>query len=143
MTLLVYAFFNLVAAGALADRIGRKWTLLACLGIFALAYVGCALSARVALLAVLFLGYGLSQGGYRVVGKTYASDLLSERLRASGLGRYATVIGLTGFVASSVGGWLWTHVSPATTFLYGAGFAVMAALALLVLLPTRPPTGQQ
>jgi len=141
LTLLVYAFFNLIAAlvsapaGALADSVDRKGTLLASFGVFLLAYLGFALGTNVLLLAFLFVGYGVYQGAYRAVGKTYAADLVPDPLRASGIGWYSTVIGLTGFVASSVGGWLWTNISPAATFLYGAAFALIAGIALLFLVP--------
>jgi MFS family permease len=142
LTILVYACFNLVAAlvsppaGALADHLGGpKWALLGCLLIFAIVYLGFALAANAALLALLFVGYGVYQGGYRALGKAYAADLVSPELRASGLGWYATVIGLTTFAASIIGGWLWTNVAPMATFLYGAVFALLAGLALVALVP--------
>jgi MFS family permease len=142
ITVLVYAFFNLVAAlvsapaGALADHAGGpKRVLLGCLLVFAVVYFGFALSVNAALLALLFVGYGVFQGGYRAVGKVYASNLAPAPLRASALGWYATVIGLSGMVASIVGGWLWTQVSPAATFLYGGVFALLASLALVTLAP--------
>lgn len=142
VTVLVYAFFNLVAAlisapaGALVDLSGGpKRVLLGCLLIFAIVYFGFAFSANAALLALLFVGYGVFQGGYRAVGKTYASNLVPATLRASGLGWYATVIGLSSVVASTVGGWLWTQVSPSATFLYGGVFALVGSLALVALSP--------
>ncbi len=142
ITVLVYAFFNLVAAlvstpaGALADHAGGpKRILLGCLLIFAVVYLGFALSANATLLAFLFVGYGVFQGGYRAVGKTYAANLAPETLRASVLGWYATVIGLSSVVASAVGGWLWTQVAPVATFLYGGVFALIACLALVTLMP--------
>jgi len=152
VTLLVYACFNLVAAlistpaGTLADSLGGpKWALFGCLLLFAAVYVGFALSVNAVMLALLFVGYGVYQGGYRALGKTYAARLVPPTLKASGLGWYATVIGLTGVVASSVGGWLWTQVSPEVTFLYGAALALAASVALVLLMPgagaTAPGVG--
>jgi MFS family permease len=119
-TLLVYALFNLVAAlvsapaGALADHLGSpKWVLFGCFLLFAVVYLGFAL------------------------GKAYAADLVPAAVRASGLGWYATVVGLSSLVASLVGGWLWTNVAPAATFVYGAAFALVAGLALALLIPGR------
>lgn len=59
-TILLYAFFNLVAAlisfpaGSLSDRIGRKKLLVLCFAIFALVYLGFALSVNVAPSGLLF-----------------------------------------------------------------------------------------
>jgi MFS family permease len=146
-TLLVYAFFNLVAAlvsapaGALADHLrGPKWVLFGCFLVFAVVYLGFALGANSLLLALLFVGYGVYQGAYRTLGKAYAADLVHPAMRASGLGWYGTVFGLSSLIASLVGGWLWTNIAPAATFLYGAAGALVASLALAILMPNRGST---
>ncbi len=140
-TILLYAFFNLIAAlisfpaGSLSDRIGRKKLLVLCFAIFALVYLGFALSVNVALLAFCFLLYGVYSGVYRAVGKTFVTDIVPQEHRASSIGWYSAVIGITGFIASAVGGWLWTNIAPPATFLYGAIFSVAAIPALLYLVP--------
>jgi len=63
---------------------------------------------------------------------------MPERLRASGIGWYNTTIGLCGFVASLVAGWLWDNIGHAAVFLFGAAFAVVGGLALLALVPGKP-----
>ena len=140
-TILIYAFFNLIAAlisfpaGSLSDRIGRKKLLVLCFAIFALVYLGFALSVNVALLAFCFVLYGVYSGVYRAVGKTFVTDIVPQEHRASSIGWYSAVIGITGFIASAVGGWLWTNIAPPATFLYGAIFSVAAIPALLYLVP--------
>ena len=140
-TILLYAFFNLVAAlisfpaGSLSDRIGRKKLLVLCFAIFALVYLGFALSVNVALLAFCFILYGVYSGIYRAVGKTFVTDMVPQEHRASGIGWYSAIVGITGFIASTVGGWLWTNVAPSATFLYGVIFSVIAIPALLYLVP--------
>jgi MFS family permease len=140
-TILLYAFFNLIAAlisfpaGSLSDRIGRKKLLVLCFAIFALVYLGFALSVNVALLAFCFLLYGVYSGVYRAVGKTFVTDIVPQEHRASSIGWYSAVIGITGFIASAVGGWLWTNIAPPATFLYGVIFSVAAIPALLYLVP--------
>jgi hypothetical protein len=69
------------------------------------------------------------------VGRALASDLVPEELRASGVGWYMATVGLTGLVASTVGGALWTSVGPAATFLYGAASALAGSVALVFLVP--------
>lgn len=143
-TLLIYAGFNLVAAlasypaGAAADRLGRKPLLLGSWLVFALVYAGFAAGAGPLLLAPLFVGYGAYQGAYRAVGKSYAADLAPATRRAAGIGWYAATMGLTGLVASILGGWLWTAVSPVATFALGVAGALAAALALALFLREPP-----
>jgi MFS family permease len=142
-TILIYAAFNLVAAlvsypaGFLSDRWGRRNILLLAFLVFFVAYLGFALTRSVALIAVLFACYGLYQGIFRSVGKALATDFVPEQLRASGVGWYNTTVGLLGLVASIVAGLLWDHVGHAAVFFYGAIFAVVGSVALLVLLPAK------
>jgi MFS family permease len=141
MTILIYAGFNLVAAlisypaGFLSDKLGRRNILLLAFVIFLVTYLSFALTRNVALIAVLFILYGLFQGIFRSVGKALASDYVPEQLRASGIGWYNTTVGLFGLVASLVAGLLWDQVGHAAVFLFGAGFAVVGGIALLALVP--------
>ena len=45
--------------------------------------------------------------------------------------------GLATLVASVVGGELWTRIGPSATFYYGAVFALLGSVALLVFVPVR------
>ncbi len=141
MTILIYAGFNLVAAlisypaGFLSDKLGRRNILMLSFVIFLIAYLGFALTTNVALIAMLFIFYGLYQGIFRAVGKALASDYVPEQLRASGVGWYNTTVGLFGLVASLVAGLLWDKVGHAAVFLFGAAFAVVGVVALLALVP--------
>ncbi len=142
-TILIYAAFNLAAAlvsypaGALSDAWGRKHVLLASFMVFAIAYLGFALTQNIVLVAGLFVFYGLYQGVFRAVGKALASDFVPERLRASGIGWYSATLGLLQLVASVVGGLLWDRVGHAAVFYYGAAFAIVGSVALLMLIPAE------
>jgi MFS family permease len=141
ITIMIYAAFNLVAAlisypaGALSDRWGRRNILLAALVIFFVAYLGFALTRNVVLLAALFALYGLYQGIFRAVGKALAADLVPAHLRASGVGWYSTTVGLLQLVASVVAGQLWDRVGHAAVFYFGALFAAVGSIGLLLLVP--------
>jgi MFS family permease len=142
-TILIYAGFNLVGAGIsypagfLSDRLGRRTILVVALAIFLVTYLGFALTQSISLIAVLFVFYGLYQGIFRSVGKALASDYIPEQLHASGIGWYNATVGLSGLVASLVAGWLWDHAGHASVFFYGAAFALVGAVALLVLVPAN------
>ena len=73
--------------------------------------------------------------GTAAIGKALASDYVLPELRASGVGWYNTIVGLCGLVASLVGGWLWDHVGHTSVFLFGAAFAAVGSVALLILVP--------
>lgn len=144
-TIFVYALFNLVAAlisypaGSLSDRFGRKSLLLISFIIFIISYIGFALIPNILVAGFLFVFYGLYQGIFRAVGKTFAADFVSQNLRASCIGWYSTVVGLSGLIASIVAGLLWDHVSHASVFIYGACFAFIGAISLFFLIPKNHP----
>ena len=121
-TILIYAAFNLVAAlisypaGSLSDTLGRR---------------------NVLAVAVLFGFYGLYEGIFRSVGKAFASDFVPEHLRASSVGWYSTSVGMLQLVASMVAGLLWDRISHAAVFYYGAAFAAVGSIGLLLLIPSR------
>jgi MFS family permease len=140
-TILIYAAFNLVAAlisypaGALSDAWGRKNILLASFIIFLVTYLGFALTHNIIVIGTLFAFYGLFQGIFRAVGKTFASDFVPEHLRASGVGWYNSTVGLLQLVASIVGGLLWDQIGHTAVFYYGSVFAVVGSVALVLLMP--------
>jgi MFS family permease len=147
-TIFIYAAFNLVAAlisypaGWLSDNIGRKNILLLALVIFLITYAGFAGLRQVWIIAALFCLYGLYQGIYRSIGKAIAADLSPAGLKASGLGWYATTVGLTGLFASIVAGILWDKVGHYAVFIFGAIFAVAGIISFALLVPqSTPKTG--
>ena len=143
-TILIYAAFNLVAAlisypaGFLSDRLGRRNILVLAFAIFLITYLGFALTRNVALIGLLFVLYGLYQGIFRSVGKALASDYVPKQLRASGVGWYNTIVGVSGLAASLIAGWLWDQAGHTTVFFFGAAFAVVGGITLLMLVPGKP-----
>lgn len=142
-TILIYASFNLVAAlisypaGSLSDRWGRRNILLASFVIFLITYLGFAMTQNILLIAALFAFYGAYQGIFRAVGKALASDFVPAHLRASGVGWYSTTVGLLQLVASVVAGLLWDRMGHVAVFYYGAVFAVVGSIGLLLLSPGK------
>jgi MFS family permease len=138
--------FNLAAAlvsypaGLLSDRWGRRDVLLVALLIFVVAYIGIALATGRAAIAALFVFYGLYQGIFRSVGKALAADLVPEPLRASGIGWYSTTVGLLQLAASIIAGLLWDGIAHTAVFYYGAAVGALGCVALVALVPRRPPS---
>ena len=140
ITILIYAFFNLVAAlisypaGSLSDKFGRKNILLLSFIIFLFTYLGFAISRSMYIIGFLFILYGLFQGIFRAVGKALATDFVPSELRASGIGWYSTTVGLSSLIASIIGGQLWVLVNPSATFYFGALFAVLGSIGLFLFI---------
>lgn len=143
VTIIIYAFYNLVAAlisypaGALSDRFGRKPLLIGALFIFALTYGGFAFWRNSLLVGGLFILYGLFQGIFRSVGKTYAVDFVQLEMRASAIGWYGTATGLSNLVASIVAGLLWDKIGHSAVFVYGAVFALISIAGFSFALPMQ------
>jgi MFS family permease len=142
-TILIYAFFNLVAAlasypaGYFADQLGRKPVLMISFVVFFLVYLGFGSISSVSIVALLFILYGVFQGIYRAVGKTLATDFVAPEVRASGVGWFSATVGLSGLFASIIGGELWTRFGPSSTFLFGAMMSAVGTIAAGVLVSRR------
>jgi len=140
-TILVYSFYNLAAAlisypaGSLSDRYGRKPLLLISFAVFFISYAGFVLVSNIIFVGFLFVFYGFFQGIFRATGKSYAADFVPRHLRASGIGWYSTVVGLSGLFASIVAGQLWDKTSHRSVFIYGACLSLVGTILLLLLVP--------
>jgi hypothetical protein len=85
----------------------------------------------------LFAMYGLFPALTDGVGKAMAVDSAGTAGRATAIGIYSMVVGLTAIGASYIGGWFWDHVDPSATFYVGSGLAALATLLTFALLPAR------
>jgi MFS family permease len=135
--LLLYALFNLVYAalampvGIWSDRVGRRKVLALGYALFALTALGFALVTSLAGLIALFALYGLVYALVDGSERAYVSDLSSVSLRGSSLGLYYGAIGVAAIFSSLLAGALWAWWGAEATFLFGAGAAMLAAMALL------------
>lgn len=141
MTITLYALLNLAAAcislpsGSLSDKFGRKPLLLIAFVIFLISYSGFAFASNILLIEILFVVYGLFQGIFKSVGKSFVADLIPEQMQASGIGWYSATVGLSQLIASIVGGLLWDGVGHSAVFLYGAIVSVFGIISLAFLIP--------
>jgi MFS family permease len=95
---------------------------------------------NVFVIGMLFIVYGLYQGIFRAVGKALASDLVPSEVRASGIGWYSTTVGILQLVSSVIAGLLWDQIGHVAVFYFGAMFAIVGSVALLLLVRTPPRT---
>jgi MFS family permease len=138
VTLMLVVFnlsYALIAlpAGALSDRLGRRWVIILGWFIYALVYVGFALASELWQAWLLFAGYGLYYGVVEGVARAFVADLVPEAKRGTAYGLYHGVVGVALLPASLIAGWLWQAVSPAAPFYFGAGLAFIAMLGMVAL----------
>ena len=55
-------------------------------------------------------------------------------VRATAIGLHATILGIGLFPASFIAGELWQYFGPSTTFYFGSGMGIIAAVGLLLVL---------
>ncbi len=123
-------------AGALGDRADKKILLAAGYAMFGLM---CLLfmtnPTSIAMLALLFVLAGVYIGIVDAMQRALAADLLPGAARGIGYGALATANSFGDLVSSIVVGQLWSHVSIAAGFGYGAALTLAGAL-FLFLVPT-------
>lgn len=134
MTLVVMNLVYAAAAfpaGALSDRWGRRGLLLAGFGVLALADVALALATGPA--GVLFGSalWGLHMGMTQGLLAAAVADAAPEELRGTAFGVFNLAAGVALLAASGLAGVLWSAWGDDATFLTGAAFSALAALALL------------
>ncbi|MFC2032676.1 MFS transporter [Chloroflexota bacterium] len=125
-----YAAISLTA-GILSDRLGRRWVIILGWFIYALIYLGFALSTSVLQVWLLFAGYGIYYGVVEGVARAFVADMVPEEKRGTAYGLYHGVVGLTLLPASLIAGWIWQALSPAAPFFFGAGLAFLSMLGLM------------
>jgi MFS family permease len=137
----VFAITNLlggILGGALADRVGRKATMLMGLTVSGLSslLMGWASSLRLLSLTILVVGLFAEAGG--PARQAMVADLLPERQRAQGFGLLRVVHNLAVVIGPAIGGllaassFLWLFVGDAVASL------LTAILVAAVLRETRP-----
>lgn len=133
---LAYVLFNVVNAscatsiGHVADRVGRRLTVAAGMGVYALCYLGFARATTAGALWPLFALYGLQaaliEGSFRAA----VADASDPGNRGLAQGVFQGTAGVLAFAASALAGLMWTKISPSAPFYFGAACAASAAVLL-------------
>jgi MFS family permease len=135
---LVVALFNLIYAlfavplGSLSDRIGRIPTMLIGWSVYALVYLGFALTTKSVYIWPLYGLYGIYYAANLGVAKAFLADIVGPSWRGRAFGIYGTTVGVATFLASFIAGFAWDRFGPQVPFLIGMSLAVVAGVLLLV-----------
>jgi len=105
--------------------------------LFGLVYLGFTFNHSPSIIWALFAVYGFYTAFTDGVGKAYASKLVQEELRATGMGVYHMSTGLAAFAASAIAGLLWQALGFKATFIYGATAALLSVAMFVFLVKVR------
>jgi MFS family permease len=122
-----------VYGGALSDRVGRKAVIVAGWSVYAVVYLGFALSDSPALLVAWFLTYGVYFGLAEGTEKALVADLAPAIARGTAFGFYNAALGVGALLASVIFGVLYDRLGYAVAFGTGAALAAVAAVLLLLV----------
>ncbi|MFC1991296.1 MFS transporter [Chloroflexota bacterium] len=119
--------------GILSDKLGRRQVLIIGWFIYALVYMGFAVSTSLWQIWILFAGYGIYYGIAQGVARAFVADLAPADKRGTAYGLYHGVVGLSLVASSVIAGLLWDNVSSAAPFYFGAGLSLLAIIGLITL----------
>jgi SP family galactose:H+ symporter-like MFS transporter len=131
---LIGAMIGAIVGGAVADRIGRRATLVWAAGIFILGSVLAPLSTDVAMLIVARAIIGIGIGFTSVTAPVYVSELAPPQSRGMLIGLYQFALTLGIALADFVGYWLAAQQAWRLMF----GLAVVPTLFFLLVILTVP-----
>jgi MFS family permease len=122
------AFYTLFStpAGIIADKIGAMKVFLIGLVLYAFVYCGFALNTSEIGVFVLFAVYGFYIAMTDGIAKALVGSFVTQEQAGTAYGLIQTVMGLFTLLASVIGGFIWSLISPSATFYFGALCAALA-----------------
>lgn len=138
LVVLAYVLYNIsqtgsaVPLGKLSDTIGAKKIFSFGLLVFSLVYFLFGIVNSASYLWLLFPVYGIYISATDGVSKAYISQFIQKEESGTFFGAYYFLTALGTFLASFVGGILWSQIHPSATFIYGSVMA-LSAFAVFVL----------
>lgn len=140
LVVLAYVLYNIsqtvfaTPAGSLADKFGARKVFLGGLLVFSVVYFFFGWVKNPAFLWVLFPIYGIYIAATDGVSKSYIAEFITKKESGTYFGAYYTVTAIGAFLASFIGGILWSKINPSATFYYGSILS-FAAFVLFFFLP--------
>ena len=130
----LYIFYNLIYAlaafpiGMIADKLSLKSVFTSGLVLFAVVYLGMALTANIYIYLLLFFLYGLYAAATEGIAKAWISNITDPKDTATAIGTFSGFQSLAAMVASSLAGLLWFWFGVETAFIATAVVTVLVII---------------
>ncbi len=118
--------------GHLSDRIGPRKVFSGGLIVFSIVYFLFSIVHSTFWLWFLFPLYGIYIAATDGVSKAYISEFITKEESGTFFGAYYMLTAIGTFLASFIGGVLWSLINPSATFLYGSVMAISAFVIFFV-----------
>jgi MFS family permease len=118
------------AAGALSDRVGRRWLLVIGWTFYAIVYFAFPYARTLTLFFVLFIVYAIPGTLTEGAERAWIGDIVPAAARGRSFGFYYFITGAGVLGGTVIFGELYQRVSAVVAFNTGAGLALAAALAV-------------
>jgi MFS family permease len=134
----LYIFYNLIYAlssfpmGMAADKFSMKSIFITGLSLFAMVYLGMALTANIYIYLVLFFLYGLYAASTEGIAKAWISNITDQKDTATAIGSFAGFQSITALFASSLAGIIWYNFGVEVAFISTAIVTVGVIIYFLV-----------
>jgi MFS family permease len=123
------------AGGRLADRHGKRNALALGWTVYAFTWAAVGLAGSVPALFALAAVYGTSHGLVEGAERALVADLTGGRAKGKAFGTYHVLVGLTALASSTAFGAAWDRFGDAVAFAGSGAVALLAAAALLAVVP--------
>ncbi len=135
-TILIYAaiqafhVFSSYPAGLVSDKFGRIRAVQIGYAVLVLAFLTISLAPSIPIFIIGALLFGAHQGIVETTQRAIIPSLVPKEYKGTAFGVYNTAIGLVVLPSNIIAGYLFSVSGSASTFYYGAFFAVAASFAM-------------
>ncbi|MGC8765775.1 MAG: MFS transporter [Brevinematia bacterium] len=134
---IMYLIFNFTTTifstpfGSLSDKIGRKWLLVGGYFLYALVYLGFGVVGKNTnwILWLMWILYGVYYALTEGLEKAFVTDLAPENSKATAIGFYHMIVGVTLLPASLIAGFMYS-LYPPLPFIFGSIMAITNCIIL-------------
>jgi len=142
----LYIFYNLIYAlsslpfGMIADKFSLKSVFTFGLILFAVVYLGMALSTNIYVYLSLFFLYGLYAAATEGISKAWISNITDKKDTATAIGSFAGFQSIAAMIASSLAGAIWFWLGVETAFILTSVVTVLVIVYFITLIPSPKNT---
>lgn len=137
---LLYLTFNIVSAtlstpaGVLADRIGKKKTIMMSYLFLSILFIGFATAITPSHIWSLFIGYGIFVAMNEGIQRAFVATLVRPEIKATGYGIYHTTVGLAALPSGIISGMLWQNIGSYALFYFGTVTSLVSFVLFAIFL---------